>query len=440
LYDFADIESYDPDGNYYLDKLANDACDYDSNGDAVPDKNWAIDWQNTHTVNVDWYNCTSAHSQPLNANRKAYAAWWMFARLAGWTGPSVSIPISGITVTGAGGATAITQNKGTLQLNALITPSNATNATVTWSISNVTGQATISPSGLVTAVSAGTVSAKAAANDGSGFFDTLIITISNQFVPVTTVTVSGTGGSSLISADKGTLQLNALVSPSNATNKAVIWSISNVTGKALIDANGLVSAEADGTVTAKATAVDGNGAYGTLTIAISNQLIPVENIIVSTESGYTIVSDAKSTLQLTAQVNPTIATVKTVDWSIENITGQATITPTGLLTAINEGTVEVIATATDGTGVKGTIKISIENKRGEPIYAIITGQEIKIPLEGDYSGSKLSIYDLQGNLIDSQLSEGSLCIFSASYIRPGIYIIVLSRSVILRVGKIIIPG
>ena len=86
LYDFADIESYDPDGKYYLDKSANDACAYDSNGDGSRDKNWAIDWQNAHTVNVDWYECYAAHSQPLNGNRKAYAAWYLWARLAGWDG------------------------------------------------------------------------------------------------------------------------------------------------------------------------------------------------------------------------------------------------------------------------------------------------------------------------------------------------------------------
>ena len=33
---------------------------------------------------VDWYKCSSAHSQPLNANLKAYAAWWLWARLVGW--------------------------------------------------------------------------------------------------------------------------------------------------------------------------------------------------------------------------------------------------------------------------------------------------------------------------------------------------------------------
>ncbi len=88
LFDFADIESYDPDGNYYLNKSANDNCDYDSDGNGSLDKNWATDWQNSHTLNVDWFNCSAAHSQPLNGNLKAYAAWWLWARLAGWNSVS----------------------------------------------------------------------------------------------------------------------------------------------------------------------------------------------------------------------------------------------------------------------------------------------------------------------------------------------------------------
>jgi uncharacterized repeat protein (TIGR01451 family) len=86
LYDFYDIELYDPDGNYYGDKAVNDNCDYDSDGNGSRDKNWAQDWQSTHTQDVDWYSCSCAHSQSLNCNQKAYAVWALWARLAGWDG------------------------------------------------------------------------------------------------------------------------------------------------------------------------------------------------------------------------------------------------------------------------------------------------------------------------------------------------------------------
>jgi hypothetical protein len=93
LYDFADIESYDPDGLVnYMKLKANDNCDYDSNGDGTRDKNWATRWETSHPG--EWYSCSAAHTQPLNANQKAYAAWWLWARLGGWVGttppPSVT--------------------------------------------------------------------------------------------------------------------------------------------------------------------------------------------------------------------------------------------------------------------------------------------------------------------------------------------------------------
>ncbi|MDY6953614.1 MAG: fibronectin type III domain-containing protein, partial [Thermodesulfobacteriota bacterium] len=81
LYDYYDIECYDPDGAYFGDKLVNDGCYYDTDGNGSRDGNWATEWQAAHLEGVDWYSCGSAHSQPLNANRKAYAAWWLWARL-----------------------------------------------------------------------------------------------------------------------------------------------------------------------------------------------------------------------------------------------------------------------------------------------------------------------------------------------------------------------
>lgn len=93
LYDFADIESHDPDGVYY--PFPTDNCDYYAARTGPRLGNWAQAWQNSHVVNVDWYSCASAHSEPLNANLKAYAAWWLFARLAGWSGPSSTGDLNG---------------------------------------------------------------------------------------------------------------------------------------------------------------------------------------------------------------------------------------------------------------------------------------------------------------------------------------------------------
>ncbi|MCD4776719.1 MAG: T9SS type A sorting domain-containing protein [Candidatus Aegiribacteria sp.] len=83
LYDFYDIECYDPDGSYFGDRYVDDDCSYTGG-------NWAIEWQSTHVEGVDWYNCSAAHTQPLNANRKAYAAWWLWAILGGWQGTGIT--------------------------------------------------------------------------------------------------------------------------------------------------------------------------------------------------------------------------------------------------------------------------------------------------------------------------------------------------------------
>ena len=79
LYDFNDVEHHDPDRTYY--EFVGDDCGiYDGAGGSAIG-NWATEWQAAHVQDVDWYDCGSAHSQPLNANLKAYAAWALGCRL-----------------------------------------------------------------------------------------------------------------------------------------------------------------------------------------------------------------------------------------------------------------------------------------------------------------------------------------------------------------------
>jgi hypothetical protein len=92
LFDFAAFDAHDPDGTFY--EFVHDTCDYYTAPLPGGTKlgNWALEWQDSHTLGVDWYNCGADHSKPLNANQKAYAVWWLWARLAGWPGPAGCLP------------------------------------------------------------------------------------------------------------------------------------------------------------------------------------------------------------------------------------------------------------------------------------------------------------------------------------------------------------
>lgn len=85
---------------------------------------------------------------------------------------------------------------------------------------------------------------------------------------VTQITLAGAGGATTVAVGS-TLQLTATVTPADAANKNVAYSVENGTGEASVTQSGLVTGVKQGTVTVKATAVDGSNKSGTLQITVT---------------------------------------------------------------------------------------------------------------------------------------------------------------------------
>ncbi len=82
LFDFADIESYNPDGTFF--NYASDDCSYWQGPGWGYLGNWAQEWCAAHPGSDLCWSCDCAHSESLNCNQKGRAFWWMMAKMAGW--------------------------------------------------------------------------------------------------------------------------------------------------------------------------------------------------------------------------------------------------------------------------------------------------------------------------------------------------------------------
>ncbi|TMM55901.1 T9SS type A sorting domain-containing protein [Maribacter algarum] len=222
-------------------------------------------------------------------------------------------------------------------LTATVTPSEATDISVTWSSSNAS-IATVDTDGLVIGVIEGTATITVTTTDG-GFIDTATISVEALPVPVTGVSVSP---QSLTLLEGASQQLAANVIPADADDTSVSWSSSDDL-VAMVSTNGSVTAVSVGTATITATTVDGGFSDTTL---ITVETAPVSVSGVSIENAPTSIT-VGLTESLTAVVSPSNATDNSVTWSSDN-TSIATVDNNGLVTALAEGMATITVTTGDG--------------------------------------------------------------------------------------------
>ncbi|MDR1348554.1 MAG: Ig-like domain-containing protein [Prevotellaceae bacterium] len=251
-------------------------------------------------------------------------------------------------------------------------------------------------------------------------------------IPVTGITFNE-NTVSLVSGSK--LTVVPVVTPGNATNKQVNLSSDN-NNVATVDANGLVTGKSVGTAIITATTAD-SGKTAKCTVIVTAVAIAVTGITVTPQ---TASIEENKTVQITANVLPTVATDKNVSWKSDN-TDIATVDANGLVTGKSVGTAVVTATTADG-GKTATCTISITNSNALVTWFISssnniegspagTAQKMKDALiqiktakaQNRFAGNKKAVVVVNGTItptVEGSLSNKSLVSITGAGVYPSI--------------------
>lgn len=240
----------------------------------------------------------------------------------------------------------------TLVLSGDLVPTNASFKTIVWSIVNANGTgATLTSDGTaintLAATTAGVINVRATVlcgiapyGTGNSYTKDFTVTVLPIFVPVTSIINSPT---SVVRGVSTTL--TGALSPANATNQAIVWSIISAgsTGAAITGGNTL-TATSIGAITIRATVVNGLSDTSNYTqdynINIVDPYVPVTGI---TGIPTSLTNNVATTL--TGVIAPSTATNKTIVWSI--VSGSATLVG-NVVTATAAGAIKLRATIANG--------------------------------------------------------------------------------------------
>jgi uncharacterized protein YjdB len=211
-----------------------------------------------------------------------------------------------------------------------------TGRVVAWSSSNLP-VATVSATGVVTAVSPGAATITATSE---GKLASTTVTVSR--VPVGTVAVAPVGTLRV----GQTATLSATVKDANGslvTDRAVVWSSDNF-AIASVSQNGVVTAVSVGTATITATS---EGKSGNTVVTITP--VPVGSVAVSSIAGPLRVGQTATLAATVKNTDGVPVTDRVVTWASSN-QAVATVSSAGLVTAVGPGSATITATSEGQSG------------------------------------------------------------------------------------------
>lgn len=233
-------------------------------------------------------------------------------------------------------------------------------------------------------------------------------------VEIPKVAVSGiTLNNSTLSLTTGqNFTLQAMLSPSNATNKEVTWESSDA-GVAAVSKDGVVTAKKAGKATIVAKAADESGKYASCVVTVTEVKKEVTGVMLNKSSLNLGVGGSEV---LSATVLPADATNKQVTW-LSSTPSVATVSQSGVVTGVKEGTTQISVITADGSKtaicsvtVSGQAQTEpgtqtggiIDPATGKTAAATFSGMEIELDYTSTaYNGSDkepgVSIQDASGN-------------------------------------------
>lgn len=255
---------------------------------------------------------------------------------------TVNIPVSSITLSQTSATIEFGQ---TLTLNATVLPTNASSTTVQWSSSD-SSIASVSDEGVVTGeTKAGTATITATCG---GKTATCTVTVKAEIILVNKVTISPR--SLDLSLNQQTT-VTAKVSPSNADNKGVVWSVPQ--GAVItVDQSGTVTAVKEGSCRLIAKSADGN-ASDFIVVTVTKKTVTGLTLTPST-----LTLKVGETYDLEAKVVPSNASIPDISFTSSSKT-IATVNEKGRITALKPGTVTITAKSVDVTSIKKTCTVTV---------------------------------------------------------------------------------
>ena len=150
----------------------------------------------------------------------------------------------------------------------------------------------------------------------------------------------------------GTAQLAPVIAPAGADEQRLTYTSDN-SEVVMVDSKGVIQAYGVGTTNVTVRTVDGSMATVTISVEVVAALVLVSSITLPAPA--ITLTVASPTFQLVPTVLPADATRPAVTYSSSDPT-KATVSATGLVTRVANGTTNITVSATDGSG-KTVVKL-----------------------------------------------------------------------------------